>query len=140
MSKPLIKVSAALIFNYKNELLITQRPEGSHLAGYWEFPGGRVESSEKAQQALVRELKEETDLDIQVGSLYWQDIFEYDVKIIDISFYLCTLKDEKQAILNREIADHRWLKTDQLSEYQFPPADEALIDKLKKSESLTCRV
>ena len=140
MSKPLTKVSAALIFNNKNEILITQRPEGSHLAGYWEFPGGQIERNESAEGALVRELKEETGLNIRVGSLYWQEVFEYDIKTIDISFFLCTLIDERQNISTHEIADFLWLKTNQLSNYQFPPADEGLIKKLVRSEPLACRV
>ncbi|MBY0406538.1 MAG: NUDIX domain-containing protein, partial [Rickettsiales bacterium] len=60
--KTLLVVAAALV-NEKNEILLAQRPEGKRLAGCWEFPGGKVEAHETPEQALVRELKEELDID-----------------------------------------------------------------------------
>jgi 8-oxo-dGTP diphosphatase len=133
MPKKAYNVAAALLFDEQKRILITQRPAGSHLAGFWEFPGGTIEDNESAQDALVREIKEETGLDIKAGKLYWQDCFEYDVKIINISFYFCRRLNEHQKITPLEIADFRWIRLDELQNYKFPPADEALINRLLKN-------
>ena len=134
MPKKTYNVVAALLFDEQKRILITRRPANSHLAGFWEFPGGTVEDNETARDALVREIKEETNLDIKAEKLYWQDCFEYDVKIINISFYLCRCLNEQQKIIPIEIADFRWLKLEELKNYKFPPADEALISILLKKK------
>jgi len=130
MPKKSYNVAAALIFDEQNRILITQRPASSHLAGYWEFPGGTIEKDESAQDALVREIKEEINLDINARELYWQDCFEYDIKIINISFYRCERLNSRQQIVPLEIADFCWAKLEELKNYKFPPADEALISRL----------
>jgi 8-oxo-dGTP diphosphatase len=71
MSKPYIKVVAAVIGDKQGRFLVTQRPEGQHLAGYWEFPGGRIEEGETPQEALTREIQEELAVNISVGELIW---------------------------------------------------------------------
>ncbi|MBN2423710.1 MAG: 8-oxo-dGTP diphosphatase MutT [Calditrichaceae bacterium] len=131
MPKPLIKVVAAVIFNESKHILVTQRPEGGHLAGYWEFPGGRIEEGESPEQALQREIKEELDIDIAVGDFLWRGVFEYDIKVVDIAFYACKLTDTTQKITCKGIAGYRWVLTEEMSRLQFPPADKEMIFKLK---------
>ena len=132
MKKPTIKVVAALIFDAQNRAIITQRPEGAHLAGLWEFPGGRIEKNETPEQALIREIKEEIGLNITVGQLYLQKTFEYDIKNIDIAFYMCQQADLNQQPKNIEVADWRFVELSALKDYEFPPADRSLIKKLEK--------
>jgi len=132
MEKETVRVAAAILYNQKNEILITQRLPGAHLGGLWEFPGGSIEKGESGKQALVREIKEETNLDIRVGRLFWRKTFEYDIKIIDISFHNCFLKDEKQTIFPFGVADFRWVKSAELTQFDFPPADEALLGLLQE--------
>jgi len=135
MSKPVIKVVAALILNEKNEILITQRHQNTHLGGYWEFPGGRVEEDETYNEALTREITEEVDLKIDVGNLFWQETEEYDTRIIDISFYLCQLNPIMQQVRELDVADHRWIQVEQLDQFTFPKADLNLIRKLSTLEA-----
>lgn len=132
MNKPIIRVVAAIIFNDKNQVLITQRPAESHLGGMWEFPGGRIESDETPEAALARELKEELLIEAEAGALIHGEIFEYDIKIIDIAFYACRMKNKNQRPVAREVADFRWVALPDLDRYPFPPADDKLIAILKE--------
>ncbi len=135
MNKSIIRVVAAIIFNDKNQVLITQRPAGSHLGGMWEFPGGTIEFDEKPEAALARELREELLIGADTGALIHREIFEYDIKIIDIAFYACRLKDKNQQPVAREVADFRWVALPDLDQYPFPPADDELIAILKQKYS-----
>jgi len=134
-NKAAVPVVAAIIYNKKHRILITQRPQNSHLGGLWEFPGGRVENDETAEQALLRELKEELDLDIRVGKLFWRATFEYDIKTVDISFYFCSLQGKRSFIKPIGVQDYRWIKTKELVQFDFPPADKEVIEKLKKRKT-----
>ncbi len=138
--KPTVPVVAALIFDDQNRLVITRRPEGIHLAGKWEFPGGRIEPGETPQQALTREIKEELNLKIEVGALYFQDTFEYDVKTVDISFFHCrqtNKADQPQAV---EVAEWKRVRLSELEQYPFPPADAAVIRHLLEFDFMFCRI
>jgi len=134
MAKKSYTVVAALLFDKQGNVLITRRLPGSHLGGLWEFPGGTVEKGETRQQALIREIKEEIDLNISVAELYWHERFEYDIKMVDISFYICRMQPTKQKIRLLQAADFRWLDPEELDRRQFPPADAALIEKLLKKK------
>ncbi len=140
MTKPTIYVSAALIFDNQNRIIISRRPPGAHLAGYWEFPGGTIESGETPDQALAREIKEELDLDIRVGQLYMQDVFEYDEKIVDISFFMCSQTNPAQKPQAIEVAEWKQVRLNELDRYQFPPADKELIRQLLEFDFMFCRI
>jgi 8-oxo-dGTP diphosphatase len=130
MNKFFQKVVAAIIFDEQENILITKRMPDSHLGGYWEFPGGQVEENESEEQALRRELKEETGLDICIVQKFREERFEYDIKFVHLIFYICRLCPAIQDVEKRQISDFRWAKKDRLSKYKFPPADEAIIGKL----------
>ncbi|MCB0282844.1 MAG: (deoxy)nucleoside triphosphate pyrophosphohydrolase, partial [Calditrichaeota bacterium] len=117
--------------SYK-QILITKRPGHLHLGGLWEFPGGKVEKNERYQQALKREIKEETGLEIVVADLYWKESVSYPEKKVNLFFYNCTLVGENQEIFLHEIDDFRWVKIVELGNYSFPVADNRLIEELKK--------
>jgi len=127
---------AAIIFNKKNELLITQRKPGSHYGGYWELPGGRVENDESDQEALIREIREELEVNIMVKKLFWRDIFKYEIKSIDIRFYFCAFLPPEQIVNKAQIADYQWAKNGDLSNYKFPPADIEALRQLQKANYL----
>lgn len=129
-SKPTIRVTAAVIYNSQNNILITMRPPGSQWGGYWEFPGGRIEDGETAQQALQREIKEELALAIVVEQRLYKKMFEYEDKYVDIVFYRCRPTVEAQTPQTLEVADWRWVQASELPAYKFPPADLAFIQFL----------
>lgn len=130
MSLPEITVVAAIIYNSQNQILITKRPAHLHLAGMWEFPGGKVKNGESFECALEREISEETALEINVGSLYWKESVDYSKKKVHLYFYNCTLKDQRQKVVMHEIADYSWVSVDQLRDFEFPKADLNLINHL----------
>lgn len=133
MNLPEITVVAALIYNSKNQILITLRPEGFHLSGLWEFPGGKVEDGESYPNALIREIKEETNLDINVGDLYWEEKVAYTKKRVHLYFYRCELTREDQQVVCHDVDDYRWVYKNELNDFDFPEADKALIDHIMES-------
>lgn len=130
MSSETIYVVAAIIRNKDNKYLITQRLPDAKYGGYWEFPGGTVEDGEIPEKALVRELKEELNINIVVNDLFWHASFKGKTKILDIHFINCVLTPENQIIEKIEVADYRWVHANDLNQYKFPEADEALIRHL----------
>jgi mutator protein MutT len=123
-----IAVVAAVI-EENGSFLVTRRPEGSHLAGLWEFPGGKIGAGETHVQALRRELREELDADIDVGTLLFETSHAYDDRTVALHFYACTLRGAPKALLGQQM---RWVPRGQLRALDFPPADEELISRLMK--------
>jgi len=134
--KEKIRVVAALIV-CGDDLLITRRPPDSHLGGLWEFPGGKIQKGETPEQALIREIREELDADIRVVSLFWQEVFEYDIKTVDIAFYFCELLSSRQKIKTLGVSELAWIKREELRQFTFPAADAALIERLLTSAPTT---
>jgi mutator protein MutT len=128
-----IKVAAAIIVD-QGKLLIAQRLNKGHLAGYWEFPGGKVHEGETWPQCLVRELQEELQIQIEVGKSVWQATHVDPQRTIELNFFSCRwISGEPKAI---ECQDFKWVAPEELVHFQFPPADEALIQKLIHKEIL----
>lgn len=123
-----IEVVAAIIKD-GNKIFATQRGYGEFKDG-WEFPGGKIEDGESPQEALVREIKEELDVEISVQELF--DTVEYDYPEFHLTMhcFISSLKAGK--IVLNEHEDARWLSKDELDTVAWLPADEGLIEKLKK--------
>ncbi len=130
----IIQVVAAVITNEKGQILITRRLPHSHLAGLWEFPGGKIDSGESPEQALKRELKEELNVDVKVKQLLWQQSFNYSDRHINILFFECQLLTNPEHIKALEVADFKWIFLDQFDAFDFPPADRQFIEQLKKKK------
>jgi len=130
MSKPILNVVAALLFDEQDRILITQRHEDAHLGGYWEFPGGRIEKGERPKKALIREIKEEVDIDIVVHTLFWRESVAYDSRSVNIRFYLAEMDPPGQQVSPLEVADFRWVSMPELTDYTFPRADLNLVKRL----------
>lgn len=124
-----IEVAAALIRDPRGRYLITQRSGGSHLAGLWEFPGGKLEHDETPAACLRRELTEELSATFTVGPLVDTVRWEYPDRTVVIHFYDCRL--ESGAIVPQEAQRMEWVEPRSLAAYDFPPADRALIDRLR---------
>ena len=124
-----IEVAAALIRDAHGRYLITQRRRGSHLAGLWEFPGGKLERDETPAACLRRELTEELSATFTVGDLVDTVRWEYPERTVVIHFYDCRL--ESGAIVPREAQQMEWVEARSLDDYDFPPADRTLIERLR---------
>ena len=129
----LVEVVAALVQDEKGHYLITQRRKGSHLAGLWEFPGGKREADESLEEALRRELAEELSARFAVGQRVETVRWEYPERTIVIHFYRCRL--ESGTIEPREDQAIAWVAPERLSDFDFPPADRDLIARLRVGAS-----
>ncbi len=129
----IIDVAAALVFR-GHKLLITQRPPGSHLAGLWEFPGGKREPNESLEDCLVRELREELGIEVVVGRVVESLIHAYPEKTVRLSFFECQWQRHEPRAIG--CADFRWINADELDQYPFPAADARLLEKLRNDNAL----
>ena len=127
MNKPVV-VAAGLLF-HGGKLLITQRPAGGHLAGLWEFPGGKCEPGETLPECLQRELHEELGVVVNVRECVETLEHAYPEKTVQLSFYQCALVMGEPE--GREGQSLAWVGLDELGDYQFPEADAQLLEKLK---------
>jgi 8-oxo-dGTP diphosphatase len=121
-----IVVSIALI-NNENEILLSKRPEKKHLSGFWEFPGGKVEEGETPEKALIREVKEELNIDINnkcIAPLSFSE-FDYNNFQLLLLLYICRRWDGVP--ISMENNKLEWVKPNMLRDYKMPPADDALI-------------
>ena len=119
-----IHVIAGALFDEQGRVLIAQRPPGKHMAGGWEFPGGKVAPGESHQDALRREMQEELGTDVDVREIVSTATHAYDDRHVTLHFYACGLKGEPQPLLGQEM---RWVGRSELASLGFPPADEELI-------------
>ena len=125
----LIEVAAGLVFR-EGKLLITQRPVGGHLAGLWEFPGGKREPGELFEDCLRRELMEELGIEVEVGELVESITHDYPEKTVHLRFFRCAWsRHEPQALGCSALA---WVGKVELCGYEFPPADAQLLERLQQ--------
>ncbi len=126
-----IQVVAGIIENEKKEILCTLRSMGKNFENMWEFPGGKIEVGENSVEALKREVKEELNLDIEVGDIFIWVKKEYKEFIISLRCYMCKIKDINQFRLN-EHAAFLWLKRENLDSLVWVPTDSIIIKKLRE--------
>jgi mutator protein MutT len=120
----------AAVIEHANRFLLTRRQEGVHLAGHWEFPGGKVGAGETHAAALRREIIEELDADIVVHDLVLETSHTYPERTVTLFFYRCDLLSTPKPMLGQEM---EWIARGHLSSLQFPPADDELIRLLTAS-------
>lgn len=124
-------ISIALALVWKGPLvLIAKRRKGAHLGGFWEFPGGRIEADENAEQAAVREVHEE--LGVVCTALKARHGFEFQYPERKLVFYpvdCAWVSGEPRPIGSLE---PRWVSQSELTSYEFPPANDALIRELQR--------
>jgi 8-oxo-dGTP diphosphatase len=127
---PHIVVTAAVIAR-DGCFLVTRRPRGSHLAGFWEFPGGKCDPGESLEDCLRRELIEELDCRVRVTREIWSVTHAYPERTVELHFFACELNDEPSPVLGQEM---RWVAKADLPLLDFPPADTELIQMLTTRE------
>ena len=123
---PIVVVAA--VVEKDDAFLVTRRPQGVHLAGLWEFPGGKIDPAESHADALRREMREELDTDVDVQDLVFHTTHVYPERTVALYFYNCVLRQTPRPMLGQEM---RWVKRSDLATLGFPPADEELIRSLR---------
>ena len=131
MPKPIILVVAAALIDVDNRVLIAERPPGKSMAGLWEFPGGKVAQGETPEQALIRELREELDIEVCEPCLapFTFASYSYDDFHLLMPLFLCRNWDGE--ITPREGQRIKWVRPLKLADYPMPPADVPLIPMLR---------
>jgi 8-oxo-dGTP diphosphatase len=117
----------AAIIERDERFLLTVRPQGTHLEGRWEFPGGKCDRTETRAEALKRELLEELDIVAEVGELVQTITHEYPEKTVELYFYRCQFVGEPKPMLGQEM---RWVARNELATLDFPEGDATLIELL----------
>jgi mutator protein MutT len=120
-------VVVAAVIERGDEFLLTLRPDGSHLAGHWEFPGGKVHQGETHVEALRREIFEELDAVADVHDLVHTVTHAYPEKSVELYFYRCDLAGEPKPMMGQQM---RWVSRGDLAGLPFPEADRDLIAQL----------
>lgn len=122
------EVVAALIWN-KNQFLICQRPTNKARGLLWEFVGGKVETGETREQALVRECQEELAITLDVGEVFMDVVHEYPDLTVHLTLFNASIREGiPQRLEHNDIC---WIAVDEIDQYTFCPADEEILKKLK---------
>ncbi len=125
-----VKVVGAAIMK-DGKLFAAQRPENKEIGLKWEFPGGKIEEGETPQQALVREIKEELDTDIQIDRFITSVSYQYPTFHLSMDVYLCHLTGN-DPVLSEHI-DSKWLTKDQISSIPWAPADYEILPAIAEA-------
>ena len=129
--REIVKVTAAIL-EKDGRMIIDQRNSKYHLTGKWEFPGGKIETGETPEECLARELDEEFDIEVSVGDFLGSSIHHYEHISIELMAYR-TFWDGGQINSNGH-KNYKWVTVDELSQYDFAPADRPFIDRLRRGE------
>lgn len=126
-------VGAILIENGK--ILCAQRGEGKSLAYLWEFPGGKIETGETPQEALIRELQEELMIEVEVQSEKFEETsYQYDFGLVTLTTFICFLKKGSPQLTEHIAVE--WLAPKELNTLEWAPADIPAVEKLMEMETI----
>lgn len=123
-----IRVAAAVI-ERGTRVLVTRRLAGTHLAGLWEFPGGKCEDGEPIEACLARELREELAVDVTPRETLLVTSHAYPEKTVELHFIACDMAGEP---LPQQGQEWRWVERAALDTLEFPEADAALVEQLRR--------
>jgi len=130
-AKPIVLVAAVALIDIDGRVLLAQRPPGKHLAGMWEFPGGKVQPGETPEVALIRELDEELGIGTHETCLapFTFASYAYPEFHLLMPLYVCRKWDG--TVTAREGQSLKWVRPAQLADYPMPPADKPLVAMLR---------
>ena len=134
MTKPVVCVVAGALFDRDRRVLIAQRPAGKHMAGRWEFPGGKVGPSETEVDALVRELGEELGVSVDVGACrsFMRLSHEYEDRIVELSLWVIDgFSGEASGVEGQAL---KWVAVDRLQDEDILEADAPFVLGLQERE------
>lgn len=123
-----VKVVALVLENNQGEVLLTQRQAGKHLAGFWEFPGGKVDANETLQAALIREIREELDYFPKQFNKLITINHQYPEKKVELHFYQCIDGNAKPKPMEQQ--SMQWVHKSKLSNIKLPDANLKVLDLL----------
>ncbi|MDD4413392.1 MAG: (deoxy)nucleoside triphosphate pyrophosphohydrolase [Oscillospiraceae bacterium] len=124
----MVEVVAALIWD-NDKFIICQRPAHKARGLLWEFVGGKVESGETKEQALIRECKEELAVTLTVGEKFMDVVHEYPDIMVHLTLFNATIAEGVPQLLEHN--DIRWITPSEIPNYRFCPADEEILERLK---------
>lgn len=123
-----MKKVAAAIIKQNGKFLIAKRKAGGAVGEKWEFPGGKIERNESYKEGLKRELKEELDVEIEIGDCFDSHTFHYESGTVKFTAYIAECREE-----NFRLSEHdevRWVSNEELDKFDFVGNDERIIEKL----------
>ena len=123
-----VKVAAAIII-HNNQIFATQRGYGEFKDG-WEFPGGKIEPGETPQEALVREIREELNVEIEVGDFLETVECDYPNFHLSMDCFFCTIRSGELVLKEHESA--KWLTEETLDSVEWLPADRGLAEGIRR--------
>lgn len=128
-SEPIVDVMAAVIGGMDGRILVCSRPAGTHMAGKWEFPGGKIEPGETAEACIRREIREELGMEIAVGPVLTVMEHDYGVKYVRVTFFLAVSDDAPSA---KDRQEFRWVTPDTIDSVDFLDADRPVSAEIQK--------
>ena len=128
---PIVLVAAVALIDPDGRVLLAQRPEGKHLAGLWEFPGGKVHDGETPETALIRELDEELGIDVVASCLAPFTFASHAYPEFHLLMPLYVCRKWSGIVMAREGQQLKWVRPTQLGDYPMPPADKPLVAMLR---------
>ncbi len=127
----ILHVVACALIDRDGRILLAERPKGRSMEGLWEFPGGKIEEGETPEKALIRELNEELGIDTSENCLapFTFASHSYEEFHLLMPLYIC--RKWKGQIIGKEEQNLKWVKPNNLADYQMPPADVPLVAMLR---------
>jgi 8-oxo-dGTP diphosphatase len=130
VSVKLLLVAACALIDADGRVLIAQRPEGKPMAGLWEFPGGKIETGERPEQTLIRELREELGVSVSEPCLAPLTFASHAYPDFHLLMPLYVCRRWEGTVTAREGQKLAWVRPNRLRDYEMPPADAPLISHL----------
>ena len=124
-----ILVVAAALIDKDGRVLLAQRPPNKSMAGLWEVPGGKVEDGENPEDALIRELNEELQMQVNVTEYFGSSIYDYESFSVELIAYKCNLKKWNLYLTDHDL--YEWVHPVEILNYKLSPADIPLAQKIK---------